>query len=174
MYLCSDNTPVLHAQIFTVHTIYIDLNNINRIFPDSVTNLQPLFSFLNKIEDRESFSVYKLKVDFGTFQLIYDDDSLLSITGQFSNKKEFEAINSIYMQICSNIRIEGWTTIQWQSSFFNETRDMIYKNEETDKVNLFESQIINIVFLYPGGFYHISDWLDRKWDSNNGQVWLLL
>lgn len=87
--------------------LYIDLNNINRIFPDSVTNLQPLFSFLNKIEDRESFSVYKLKVDFGTFQLIYDDDSLLSITGQFSNKKEFEAINSIYMQICSNIRIEG-------------------------------------------------------------------
>lgn len=87
--------------------LYIDLNNINRIFPDSVTNLQPLFSFLNKIEDRESFSVYKLKVDFGTFQLIYDDDSLLSITGQFSNKKEFEAINSIYMQICSNIRIQG-------------------------------------------------------------------
>lgn len=87
--------------------LYIDLNNINRIFPDSVTNLQPLFSFLNKIEDRESFSVYKLKVDFGTCQLIYDDDSLLSITGQFSNKKEFEAINSIYMQICSNIRIEG-------------------------------------------------------------------
>lgn len=87
--------------------LYIDLNNINRIFPDSVTNLQPLFSFLNKIEDRESFSVYKLKVDFGTFQLICDDDSLLSITGQFSNKKEFEAINSIYMQICSNIRIEG-------------------------------------------------------------------
>lgn len=87
--------------------LYIDLNNINRIFPDSVTNLQPLFSFLNKIEDRESFSVYKLKVDFGTFQFLYDDDSLLSITGQFSNKKEFEAINSIYMQICSNIRIEG-------------------------------------------------------------------
>lgn len=29
--------------------LYIDLNNINKIFPDSVTNLQPLFSFLNKI-----------------------------------------------------------------------------------------------------------------------------
>ena len=49
--------------------LYIDLNNINRIFPDSVTNLQPLFSFLHKIEDRESFSVYKLEVDFGTFHL---------------------------------------------------------------------------------------------------------
>lgn len=87
--------------------LYIDLKDIDRIFPNPVMNLQPLFSFLNKIEDRESFSIYKLEVNFGTFQFLYDDDSFLSITGQFSNKKEFEAINSIYMQICSNIRIEG-------------------------------------------------------------------
>lgn len=87
--------------------LYIDMKDIDRIFPNPVMNLQPLFSFLNKIEDRESFSIYKLEVNFGTFQFLYDDDSLLSITGQFSNKKEFEAINSIYMQICSNIRIEG-------------------------------------------------------------------
>ena len=87
--------------------LYIDLKDIDRIFPNPVMNLQPLFSFLNKIEDRESFSIYKLEVNFGTFQFLYDDDSFLSITGQFSNEKEFEAINSIYMQICSNIRIEG-------------------------------------------------------------------
>lgn len=87
--------------------LYINLKDIDRIFPNPVMNLQPLFSFLNKIEDRESFSIYKLEVNFGTFQFLYDDDSFLSITGQFSNKKEFEAINSIYMQICSNIRIEG-------------------------------------------------------------------
>lgn len=87
--------------------LYIDLKDIDIIFPNPVMNLQPLFSFLNKIEDRESFSIYKLEVNFGTFQFLYDDDSFLSITGQFSNEKEFEAINSIYMQICSNIRIEG-------------------------------------------------------------------
>jgi hypothetical protein len=59
---------------------------------------------LKEIEDRESFSIYKLEVDFGTFRILYDDDSFLSITGQFSNKEEFETINSIYMQICSNIQ----------------------------------------------------------------------
>lgn len=77
--------------------LYIDLNNINRIFPDSVTNLQPLFSFLNKIEDRESFSVYKLEVDFGTFQFLYDDDSFLLLKGQVSTKEDFEIINSILL-----------------------------------------------------------------------------
>ncbi len=86
--------------------LYIDLNNINRIFPDSVTNLQPLFSFLNKINDRESFSVYKLKVDFGTFQLLYDDDSFLFLKGQVSTKEDFEIINSIYNEVCSVINIE--------------------------------------------------------------------
>ena len=86
--------------------LYIDLNNINRIFPDSVTNLQPLFSFLHKIEDRESFSVYKLEVDFGTFQFLYDDDSFLFLKGQVSNKEDFEIINSIYNEVCSVINIE--------------------------------------------------------------------
>lgn len=85
---------------------YIDLNNINKIFPNSVINLQPLFSFLNKIEDRESFSVYKLKVDFGTFQLLYDDDSFLFLSGQVSTKKDFEIINSIYKEVCSVINLE--------------------------------------------------------------------
>lgn len=85
---------------------YIDLNNINKIFPNSVINLQPLFSFLNKIEDRESFSVYKLKVDFGTFQLLYDDDSFLFLSGQISTKKDFEIINSIYKEVCSVINLE--------------------------------------------------------------------
>lgn len=86
--------------------LYIDLNNINRISPDSVTNLQPLFSFLNKIEDRESFSVYKLKVDFGKFQFLYDDDSFLFLKGQVSTKEDFEIINSIYNEVCSVINIE--------------------------------------------------------------------
>jgi hypothetical protein len=86
--------------------LYIDQNNINRIFPDSVTNLQPLFSFLNKIEDRESFSVYKLEVDFGTFQFLYDDDSFLLLKGQVSTKEDFEIINSIYNKVCSAINIE--------------------------------------------------------------------
>ena len=86
--------------------LYIDLNNINRIFPDSVTNLQPLFSFLHKIEDRESFSVYKLEVDFGKFQFLYDDDSFLFLKGQVSNKEHFEIINSIYNEVCSVINIE--------------------------------------------------------------------
>ena len=86
--------------------LYIDLNNINRIFPDSVTNLQPLFSFLNKIEDRESFSVYKLEVDFGTFQFLYDDDSFLLLKRQVSTKEDFEIINSIYNKVCSAINIE--------------------------------------------------------------------
>lgn len=86
--------------------LYIDLNNINKIFPDSVTNLQPLFSFLNKIEDRESFTVYKLEVDFGTFQFLYDDDSFLLLKGQVSTKEDFEIINSIYNKVCSAINIE--------------------------------------------------------------------
>ncbi len=86
--------------------LYIDLNNINRFFPDSVTNLQPLFSFLHKIEDRESFSVYKLEVDFGKFQFLYDDDSFLFLKGQVSNKEDFEIINSIYNEVCSVINIE--------------------------------------------------------------------
>lgn len=86
--------------------LYIDLNNINRIFPDSVTNLQPLFSFLHKIEDRESFSVYKLEVDFGKFQFLYDDDSFLFLKGQVSNKEDFEIIISIYNEVCSVINIE--------------------------------------------------------------------
>lgn len=86
--------------------LYIDQNNINRIFPDSVTNLQPLFSFLNKIEDRESFSVYKLEVDFGTFQFLYDDDSFLLLKGQVSTKEDFEIINFIYNKVCSAINIE--------------------------------------------------------------------
>lgn len=86
--------------------LYIDLNNINRFLPDSVTNLQPLFSFLHKIEDRESFSVYKLEVDFGKFQFLYDDDSFLFLKGQVSNKEDFEIINSIYNEVCSVINIE--------------------------------------------------------------------
>lgn len=86
--------------------LYIDLKDIDRIFPNPVMNLQPLFSFLNKIEDRESFSVYKLKVDFGTFQLIYDDDSFLLLKGQVSTKEDFEIINSIYNEVCSHINFE--------------------------------------------------------------------
>jgi len=66
--------------------------------------LKPLFNYLKEIEDRESFSIYKLEVDFGIFRILYDDDSFLSITGQFSNKEEFETINSIYMQIYSIIQ----------------------------------------------------------------------
>lgn len=86
--------------------LYIDLNNINKIFPNSVINLQPLFSFLNKIEDRESFSIYKLEVNFGTFQFLYDDDSFLFLKGQVSTKKDFEIINSIYKEVCSVINLE--------------------------------------------------------------------
>lgn len=86
--------------------LYIDLKDIDRIFPNPVTNLQPLFSFLNKIEDRESFSVYKLEVDFGTFQFLYDDDSFLLLKGQVSTKEDFEIINSIYKDVCSVINLE--------------------------------------------------------------------
>lgn len=86
--------------------LYIDQKGIDKIFPNPVINLQPLFSFLNKIEDRESFSVYKLKVDFGTFQLLYDDDSFLLLKGQVSTKKDFEIINSIYNEVCSHINFE--------------------------------------------------------------------
>lgn len=83
---------------------YYDNKDIYKIFPHSAVDLKPLFNYLKEIEDRESFSIYKLEVDFGTFRILYDDDSFLSITGQFSNKEEFETINSIYMQICSNIQ----------------------------------------------------------------------
>lgn len=86
--------------------LYIDLKDIERIFSNPVINLQPLFSFLNKIEDRESFSVYKLEVDFGTFQFLYDDDSFLLLKGQVSTKEDFEIINSIYNKVCSVINIE--------------------------------------------------------------------
>lgn len=86
--------------------LYIDQKGIDKIFPNPVINLQPLFSFLNKIEDRESFSVYKLKVDFGTFQLLYDDDSFLLLKGQVSTKKDFEIINSIYNEVCLHINFE--------------------------------------------------------------------
>lgn len=85
---------------------YYDNKDIYKIFPHSAVDLKPLFNFLKEIEDRESFSIYKLEVDFGAFQILYDDDSFLSITGQFSNKEEFETINSIYMQICSNIQCD--------------------------------------------------------------------
>lgn len=83
---------------------YYDNKDIYKIFPHSAVDLKPLFNYLKEIEDRESFSIYKLEVNFGTFRILYDDDSFLSITGQFSNKEEFETINSIYMQICSNIQ----------------------------------------------------------------------
>lgn len=86
--------------------LYIDLKDIDRIFPNPVMNLQPLFSSLNKIEDRESFSVYKLEVDFGTFQFLYDDDSFILLKGQVSTKEDFEIINSIYNKVCSVINIE--------------------------------------------------------------------
>lgn len=86
--------------------LYIDLKDIDRIFPNPVMNLQPLFSFLNKIEDRESFSIYKLEVNFGTFQFLYDDDSFLFLSGQVSTKEDFEIINSIYNKVCSVINIE--------------------------------------------------------------------
>lgn len=86
--------------------LYIDLKDIERIFSNPVINLQPLFSFLNKIEDRESFSVYKLEVDFGTFQFLYDDDSFLLLKGQVSTKEDFEIINSIYKDVCSVINLE--------------------------------------------------------------------
>lgn len=86
--------------------LYIDMKDIDRIFHNPVMNLQPLFSFLNKIEDRESFSVYKLKVDFGKFQFLYDDDSFLLLKGQVSTKEDFEIINSIYNKVCSVINIE--------------------------------------------------------------------
>lgn len=86
--------------------LYIDLKDIDRIFPNPVMNLQPLFSFLNKIEDRESFSIYKLEVNFGRFQFLYDDDSFLFLKGQVSTKEDFEIINSIYNEVCSVINIE--------------------------------------------------------------------
>lgn len=86
--------------------LYIDLKDIDRIFPNPEMNLQPLFSFLNKIEDRESFSIYKLEVNFGTFQFLYDDDSFLFLKGQVSTKKDFEIINSIYKEVCPVINLE--------------------------------------------------------------------
>ena len=82
------------------------MKDIERIFSNPVINLQPLFSFLNKIEDRESFSVYKLEVDFWTFQFLYDDDSFLLLKGQVSTKEDFEIINSIYKDVCSVINLE--------------------------------------------------------------------
>lgn len=85
---------------------YYDRKDVYKVFPNPVVNLEPLFGFLKKIEDRESFSVYKLEVDFGMFQVLYDDDSFLSVTGQFSTKEEFETINSIYRQISSIIGFE--------------------------------------------------------------------
>ena len=45
--------------------LYIDLNNINRIFPDSVTNLQPLFSFLNKLKTVRFRSIFLMMMCFG-------------------------------------------------------------------------------------------------------------
>ena len=81
-----------------------DNKDIYKIFPHSAVDLKSLFNYLKEIEDRESFSIYKLEVDFGIFRILYDDDSFLSITGQFSNKEEFETINSIYMQIYSIIQ----------------------------------------------------------------------
>ena len=86
--------------------LYIDMKDRDKIFPNPVINLQPLFSFLNKIKDRESFSVYKLKVDFGKFQFLYDDDSFLLLKGQVSTKEDFEIINSIYNKVCSVINID--------------------------------------------------------------------
>ena len=85
---------------------YYDQKDVYKVFPNPVVNLEPLFRFLKKLEDRESFSVYKLEVDFGIFQVLYDDDSFLSVTGQFSTKEEFEMINSIYRQISSIIGFE--------------------------------------------------------------------
>lgn len=85
---------------------YYDQKDVYKVFPNPVVNLEPLFRFLKKLEDRESFSVYKLEVDFGIFQVLYDDDSFLSVTGQFSTKEEFETINSIYRQISSIIGFE--------------------------------------------------------------------
>ena len=85
---------------------YYDQKDVYKFFPNPVVNLEPLFRFLKKLEDRESFSVYKLEVDFGIFQVLYDDDSFLSVTGQFSTKEEFETINSIYRQISSIIGFE--------------------------------------------------------------------
>lgn len=79
---------------------YYNKEDIYKFFPTPVVNLKPLFNYLKGIKDRESFSIYKLEVDFGNFQILYDDDSFLSMTGQFSTKEEFEKINSIYKEIC--------------------------------------------------------------------------
>lgn len=85
---------------------YYDRKDIYKIFPYPITDLEPLFSFLKNVEDREAFSIYKLEIDFGLFQFLYDDDSYLSLTGSFSTKKDFKEINSIYQKICAVIELE--------------------------------------------------------------------
>lgn len=78
---------------------YYDKEDIPTIFPSPIVNLEPLFSFLRKYNDREKFSVYKLEVDFDSFSILYDDDSFLSIRGACSTKKDFTTYNKIFQSI---------------------------------------------------------------------------
>ncbi len=87
--LKNDNKDIYKIFPHSAVDLKHDNKDIYKIFPHSAVDLKPLFNYLKEIEDRESFSIYKLEVDFGIFRILYDDDSFLSITGQFSNKEEF-------------------------------------------------------------------------------------
>lgn len=83
--------------------LYLDEKDLHGIFPIPPENLMPLFDFLRRYGDRESFSVYKLGIDFGRFRILYDDDSYLSITGDMASKADFETLDALCRKVCATI-----------------------------------------------------------------------
>ena len=78
-------------------------NNISEIISVPITNLHSLIEFFRSIRDREDFSIYKLKIDFNDFSILYDDDYMLVIEGKCSDKAELQFFNRLYRDICDTL-----------------------------------------------------------------------
>lgn len=78
-------------------------NNISKIISVPITNIHSLIEFFRSIQDREDFSIYKLKIDFNDFSMLYDDDCMLAIEGKCSDKAELQFFNRLYRDICDTL-----------------------------------------------------------------------
>lgn len=78
-------------------TIYIDMDNYQNYFPNPIY-LNDIIDKLNTINE-DDMAIYKLEIDFGKIKLLYDDDSLIIITGKIQSIDDYENFHNLYNKI---------------------------------------------------------------------------
>lgn len=93
--------------LFVNEDEYINIDNLYKFIP-AINSIENIIAFFQKINDREEFSVYKMKLQFEKFIFLYDDDSFVQITGFINIFDDYIFFNKLYSLIFSNYIENGY------------------------------------------------------------------